>query len=81
VRACFFLYAIHRFHLPTKPGFPQNGRIPYDGYVHLLERRFEEALELFCVCKKRKAPTIRSPARCRGLSPCRVSDLSRPGAA
>ena len=23
VRACFFLYALHRFHLPAKPGYPR----------------------------------------------------------
>jgi hypothetical protein len=44
VRACFFLYAIHRFHLPTRPELPQSGRIPFSGYIHLLERRFEEAV-------------------------------------
>lgn len=47
VRACFFLYAIHRFHLPARPELPVHGRIPFAGYLHLLERRFEEALELF----------------------------------
>ena len=46
VRACFFLYALHRFHLPSRPDLPARGRIPYDGYVHLLERRFEEAISL-----------------------------------
>jgi hypothetical protein len=47
VRAYFFLYAIHRFHLPSKPEFPVSGRVPFEGYLHLLERRFEEAIELF----------------------------------
>jgi hypothetical protein len=47
VRACFFLYALHRFHLPIRRELPLNGRIPYEGYVHLLERRFEEAVESF----------------------------------
>src|SRR5687768_160269 len=47
VRALFFLYAIHRFHLPTKPGVRPSGRIPFDGYTHLLNRRFEEAIDLF----------------------------------
>ena len=44
VRACFFLYALHRFHLPAKPSYPGGGRIPFVGYEHLLARRFEEAV-------------------------------------
>ena len=47
VRALFFLYAIHRFHLPKRFGHGQAGKIPYDGVVHLLKRRFEEAIEIF----------------------------------
>lgn len=47
VRACFFLYAIYRFHLPARSELAAIGRIPYRGYVHLLERRFEEAIALF----------------------------------
>src|SRR6476469_9566716 len=47
VRALFFLYAIHRFHLPMKQGVARRGLIPFDGYNHLLARRFEEAVEVF----------------------------------
>jgi hypothetical protein len=47
VRALFFLYAIHRFHLPLKPGLAPRGMVPFAGYTHLLQRRFEEALEVF----------------------------------
>jgi hypothetical protein len=47
VRALFFLYAIHRFHLPAKAGVIQGMLIPFKGYEHLLQRRFEEAIELF----------------------------------
>ncbi len=46
VRALFFLYAIHRFHLPLKAG-PGSGTIPFEGYEGLLKRRFEEALDIF----------------------------------
>ncbi|MEM7331684.1 MAG: UTP--glucose-1-phosphate uridylyltransferase [Chloroflexota bacterium] len=47
VRALFFLYAIHRFHIPTKEDCDENGSIPFQGYEHLLNRRFEEAINLF----------------------------------
>ncbi len=47
VRALFFLYAIHRFHLPVRPGLQMRGLIPFKGYEHLLQRRFEEAIETF----------------------------------
>jgi hypothetical protein len=60
VRALFFLYAIHRFHLPDKlagvaarPGPP----IPYAGYTHLLQRRFEEAIETFLAQQRAHGPT------------------------
>ena len=47
VRALFFLYAIYRFHLPAKSTLPTRGFIPFDGYTNLLQRRFEEAIDLF----------------------------------
>jgi hypothetical protein len=52
VRALFFLYAIHRFHLPEKEGLGGNGRIPFDGYMHLLKRRFEEAIDVFLAAQQ-----------------------------
>lgn len=51
VRALFFLYAIHRFHIPPKLNHatrnPQPALIPFKGYEHLLRRRFEEAIDCF----------------------------------
>jgi hypothetical protein len=47
VRALFFLAAIHRYHLPARPEFPRTGRVPYDGFSRMLERRFEEAISSF----------------------------------
>ena len=47
VRALFFLYAIHRFHVPLRPAAGARGQIPYAGYTNLLNRRFEEAIDLF----------------------------------
>ncbi len=57
VRACFFLYAIYRFHLPARMELPTIGRIPYRGYVHLLERRFEEAISLFLQMQAEHGPS------------------------
>ena len=56
VRALFFLYAIHRFHLPAKDGFPSQGHVPFDGYTHLLSRRFEEAIDAFLLELKQRGP-------------------------
>ena len=47
VRASFFLYAIHRFHLPRKSGAGLKGNIPFRGYEDLLQRRFPEAIAEF----------------------------------
>ncbi len=46
VRAQFFLYAIHRFHLQLRLDIPQSGIIPFEISSLLLKRRFEEAIEL-----------------------------------
>ena len=56
VRALFFLYAIHRFHLPAKVGMSPGGFIPFEGYQHLLNRRFEEAIELFLSVQTDRGP-------------------------
>jgi hypothetical protein len=52
VRALFFLYAIHRFHLPpllesSRQDARIASQIPFEGYEHLLNRRFEEAIDSF----------------------------------
>ncbi len=57
VRACFFLYAIHRFHLPAKPALPPSGHLPFDSYLLLLERRFEEALTLLLHIQREQGPS------------------------
>ncbi len=46
VRACFFLYAIYRYHLPLRTELPVSGRIPFPAYEHFLQRRFEEAIRM-----------------------------------
>lgn len=57
VRALFFLAAIHRFHLPAKAELPAGGQIPFQGYEHLLHRRFEEAIEIFTKAQKAHGPS------------------------
>ncbi len=58
VRALFFLYAIHRFHLPTQLVGRESGRIPFAGYEHMLQRRYPEALEVFLSCLQENGPSI-----------------------
>ncbi|HWE03082.1 MAG TPA: UTP--glucose-1-phosphate uridylyltransferase [Tepidisphaeraceae bacterium] len=57
VRALFFLYAIHRFHLPNKPGMKPGGHVPFEGYNNLLTRRFEEAIETFLEVQTQDGPS------------------------
>lgn len=57
VRALFFLYAIHRFHLPGRPEITGRTRIPFAGYEKLLSRRFEEALSSFLHAQSAEGPS------------------------
>ncbi len=68
VRACFFLYALFRFHLP--PLLPaknqaNSGLIPAEGHHHLLERRFAEAIDVFLATAAKSGLT---DALCSALS-------------
>src|SRR5689334_12046682 len=56
VRALFFLYAIHRFQLPGKPGLSSKGLVSFEGYENLLKRRFEEAIALFLTVQRSSGP-------------------------
>ncbi len=56
VRALFFLTAIYRYHLPARSELPRLGRVPYDGFRHLLERRFEEAIAVFAAAQAKQGP-------------------------
>lgn len=47
VRAQFFLYAIHRFYIGRNGTSAGRSIIPFEGYVALLRRRFEEAIDIF----------------------------------
>ncbi|MCX6875660.1 MAG: UTP--glucose-1-phosphate uridylyltransferase [Verrucomicrobia bacterium] len=61
VRALLFLYAIHRFQLPVRlaaeNATASPGSIPFHGYEHLLQRRFEEAIEVFLTCSQVAGPS------------------------
>jgi hypothetical protein len=58
VRALFFLYAIHRFHLPERAEY-RSGKtlIPFHGYEKLLERRYEEAIGTFLAAQASAGPS------------------------
>ena len=56
VRALLFLHAIHRFHLPKRLEGRPAGGIPFKGYEHLLERRFEEAIDIFLRTQTEEGP-------------------------
>ncbi|MCC6234661.1 MAG: UTP--glucose-1-phosphate uridylyltransferase [Verrucomicrobiales bacterium] len=62
VRALFFLAALHRYHLPERlEAGPRDhavdGLLPFKGYEHLLQRRFEEAIDLFLAAQHTHGPS------------------------
>ncbi|TWU04247.1 UTP--glucose-1-phosphate uridylyltransferase [Stieleria varia] len=57
VRALFFLSAIYRYHLPERLGTQHTGLIPYEGYEHLLSRRFVEAIDTFLEQQTKSGPS------------------------
>lgn len=57
VRALFFLAAIFRYYLRPKLPHDAATLIPYEGYVHLLQRRFEEAITTFSAALEAGGPS------------------------
>ncbi len=62
VRALYFLHAIHRYHLPARlAATTVAGRaaalIPHAGYGHVLDRRFEEAIDAFLEAQRAAGPS------------------------
>jgi len=57
VRALFFLYAIHRFHIPAQERAGAHSLIPFGGYDKLLKRRFEEAIDIFLAAQATDGPS------------------------
>ena len=81
VRALFFLYAIHRFHVPLRAEAHAPAHIPFAGYANLLKRRFEEAIELFLAaqCEHGPSAAISSALEMAALGPwpaCAVRKMS-----
>ncbi|MEM6363153.1 MAG: UTP--glucose-1-phosphate uridylyltransferase, partial [Planctomycetota bacterium] len=66
VRALFFLASIYRYQLPTCLTDHALGSIPFDGYDHLLNRRFHESIDSFL-----------SVQQCDGISDALSSALAR----
>jgi hypothetical protein len=58
VRALFFLYAIHRFHLSARPQIAAGKTlIPFAGFEKLLNRRYEEAISIFVSARAAQGPS------------------------
>ena len=57
IRALFFLYDIHRFHLPARPETAGRAQIPFSGYDKLLNRRYEGAIGVFLAAWKANGPS------------------------
>jgi hypothetical protein len=43
--------------MPGKPGMQRRSHIPYEGYLHLLRRRFEEAIRVFLAAQEEQGPS------------------------
>ncbi len=57
VRALFFISAIYRYYLPNVVDITNAGKIPYEGYQHLLNRRFVEAIDHFLDLQAKHGPS------------------------
>ncbi len=57
VRALFFLYAIHRFHVPLHTGEGARSMIPYAAYTNLLRRRFQESIDRLVAVQAAEGPS------------------------
>lgn len=58
VRALFFLYALHRFHLPGKAPVRDTGLIPGAAVEFLLDRRFDEAIDVCLRELAQRGPSV-----------------------
>jgi hypothetical protein len=60
VRALFFLYAIHRFHIPRQANGTAvaGGLIPFSAYTNLLRRRFQESIDTLLARQAVEGPSV-----------------------
>ena len=58
VRALFFLSALHRFFLPPHDGLSKQGLIPAAAVAFLLDRRFDEAIDVCLGEVARSGPSL-----------------------
>src|ERR1700722_9061838 len=56
VRASVFLHAIYRYELQEAANLPATGKIPFEGFMDLMERRFEQAIASFRAAVRRDGP-------------------------
>ncbi|KAJ3049718.1 hypothetical protein HK102_012432, partial [Quaeritorhiza haematococci] len=56
VRASLFLHAIYRYDVQEDPSIRRSGLIPFDGYMDLMERRYEQAVTSFRATLQRDRP-------------------------
>ena len=47
VRASLFLHALHRYEIQDAPSVRSTGLVPFDGFMDLMERRYEQAITAF----------------------------------
>lgn len=56
VRALFFLHSLHRYHLPRQAELAPSGRVPYQAFKHMLDRRYEEAMGALLTAQSEQGP-------------------------
>ena len=56
VRASMFLHSIYRYRLQDSTDLPSGGVIPFEGFVDLMERRFEQAIAAFRASLEQDGP-------------------------
>lgn len=57
VRALFFLYAIHRFHVTRHADAGARSLIPFAAYTNILRRRFREAIDMLLATQASEGPS------------------------
>jgi galactokinase/mevalonate kinase-like predicted kinase len=56
VRACLLLQALYRYEIQEDPSLRPTGLIPFDGFLDLMDRRYEQAIVAFRRAVRKDAP-------------------------